>query len=336
MAEKSITEKGTPSEGIGNELTSSQAGSVEEKRNSEKDSLSKKQKAASEAARRVSNYYTEEDKSGPRRAGSKYGYFFASFLVLSIAWSIYYYGTAQDSNPEPHSVPAVPNHPGTTFVTTQKTIESGKAPVVESPKNSTDTITGTVTPPAAKAGPLPPLFPSAAFSRRPMFPTNVRPAVRFFTSEAAFVAAAPNPLTKIDFDVASDGNPIDAPSPGVLAGTLFKGYGITFDAGVVFGTTSIPGRRNIITNSGINTPTPALVAASFASPVHEVGITNVGAEAVLRIFGEDTHLISKITAHSRNDFVGIMSGIPIYYMEYNSVGGIGFGGADLLFTQITP
>ena len=86
--------------------------------------------------------------------------------------------------------------------------------------------------------------------------------VVLYTDKAAFIGATSAPLTSIGFDVDFDGNPIIAESPGVLADTLFSGYGITFGAGVVFGDSNLPFTGvtppNIITNSGINAPTPAL------------------------------------------------------------------------------
>ncbi len=170
-----------------------------------------------------------------------------------------------------------------------------------------------------------------------------RGPVMYFTDKTAFLTAASGTLTTIGFDLDSNGNPIAANSPGVLAGSLFSGYGITFSAGVVFGDPNLTfygsTPPNIITNTAINTPTTALVDASFTSAVHEVGITNVGATAVLRIFDASNVLIAGITSDSdtsTKDFVGLISDTPIYRIEYDYVSGIGFEADDLVFTRIGP
>ena len=168
-----------------------------------------------------------------------------------------------------------------------------------------------------------------------------RAAVVSYTSQAAFQADASNPLTLVNFDVDSDSNPIAAPSPGVLAGNNFTGFGINFAAGVVFGEPNLPftgvSPPNIISNSGINTPTPARVDASFAAEVFEVGITNTGAQAVLSIFDASDTLLGSLVSDAdpnADDFIGLISDTPIFRMEFDFVSGIGFGGDDLLFTQI--
>ena len=105
-------------------------------------------------------------------------------------------------------------------------------------------------------------------------------AVVNYTDLTAFQAGSGS-LTLVNFDVDSGGNPIVAESPGVLASNLFSGYGITFNSGIVFGEPNLPfggvSPPNIISNTGIDTPTPALVDGVFAAPVFEVGLTNTGA-----------------------------------------------------------
>lgn len=173
-----------------------------------------------------------------------------------------------------------------------------------------------------------------------LYVSQVQAAVVNYTSLATFQANSGS-LTLVNFDVDSGGNPIAAPSPGVLAGNNFSGYGITFNSGVVFGEPNLPfggvSPPNIISNTQINTPTPALVDGVFAAPVFEVGLTNTGAEAILRIFDISDNLIGTINSDldpSFNDFIGLISDTPIYRMEFDFVSGIGFGGDDLYFTQI--
>lgn len=165
-------------------------------------------------------------------------------------------------------------------------------------------------------------------------------AVVNYNDLAAFQAAAGS-MTLVNFDVDSDGNSIAAPSPGVLAGTKFTGYGVTFNRGVVFGEPNLPFQGisppNIISNTGINSGTGALVNGSFSSAVFEVGITNIGAGSVLRIFDQTDSLLGSFSSDldsSADDFIGMISDTPIYRMEFDFVQGIGFGGDDLYFTQI--
>ena len=146
-------------------------------------------------------------------------------------------------------------------------------------------------------------------------------------------------VTEIDFDHDACGAPIAAPSGGMLAGSHYAPLGVTFAAGVIFydatGATLSP--PNAITDAQINTPTPALVAGTFTTPVSAVGITNVGAEAVLRLFDGSGNLIASLntdTDVSTMDFVGATSGIPIARFEYDFVSGIGFGGDNLVFSTI--
>ncbi len=173
--------------------------------------------------------------------------------------------------------------------------------------------------------------------------TVLLPTVVSFDDRAAFEAAASGPLQLVDFDTDYQGAPIVAESPGVLAGAYYKGYGILFSAGVVFGEPNFPfngvSAPNTITDSGDNTPTPAIVDVIFDIPVHEVGITNIGAEAVLRIFAEDDTMIGSVRSDAdevTKDFIGLISNIPIRRMEYDFAGGMSFEGDDLMFTQIVP
>src|SRR4029079_1729947 len=77
-----------------------------------------------------------------------------------------------------------------------------------------------------------------------------------YTDRAAFESSAGGPLALVSFDTDAAGNPIAADSPGVLAGNLYAGFGVTFAAGVVFGEPNLPfvgvTPPNIISNSGIN------------------------------------------------------------------------------------
>ena len=165
--------------------------------------------------------------------------------------------------------------------------------------------------------------------------------VTIYTDRAAFEASAGGPLTLVNFDTDASGNPIAADSPGVLAGNLYAGFGVSFAAGVVFGEPNLPfigvTPPNIISNSGINTPTPALVNATFSTPVARVGITDVGAEAVLRLYDTSNALIASVvtdTDPATFDFVGVASDTPIRRIEYDFVSGIGFGGDDLIYTPV--
>jgi len=170
--------------------------------------------------------------------------------------------------------------------------------------------------------------------------TRSQAAVVNYTDLATFQAASGS-LTLVNFDVDSGGNPIAADSPGVLAGSLFSGYGITFNAGIVFGEPNLPfngvSPPNTISNSGIKTPTPALVDGVFAAPVFEVGLTNTGAGSVLRIFDQADNQLGAILSDldsATQDFIGMISDTPIYRMEFDFVQGIGFEGDDLYFTRI--
>ena len=162
-------------------------------------------------------------------------------------------------------------------------------------------------------------------------------AVVNYNDLAVFQAAA-GAMTLVNFDVDSDGNSIDASSPGVLAGTKFTGYGVTFNRGVVFRSLSFSlSSPNMISNTGINSGTGALVNGSFSSEVFEVGITNLGAGSVLRIFDQTDSLLGSISSDldgSTVDFIGMISDTPIYRMEFDFSQGIGFAGDDLYFTQI--
>lgn len=148
-------------------------------------------------------------------------------------------------------------------------------------------------------------------------------------------------VTTIDFDRDICGVPIAAGSPGVPAGSRYAPIGVTFAAGVIFDGAAVGGPTasspNVISHTGVNTPTPALVAGTFATPVSAVGITNVGAAAVLRVFDGSGNLISSVntdTDANTLDFVGITSNVPVERFEYDFVSGIGFGGDNLLFSTI--
>jgi hypothetical protein len=146
-------------------------------------------------------------------------------------------------------------------------------------------------------------------------------------------------VTEIDFDHDACGAPIAAPSGGMLAGSRYAPLGVTFAAGVIFydatGATLSP--PNEISNAQVNTPTPALVAGTFATPVSAVGISNVGAGAVLRLFDSSGNLITSLNTDAdvnTLDFVGVVSSIPVQRFEYDFVSGLGFGGDNLLFSTI--
>jgi hypothetical protein len=164
-----------------------------------------------------------------------------------------------------------------------------------------------------------------------------------YTSEAAFQSAA-GTLTLVDWDVDDVNCPIFAPSPGVLAGSFYTGDGLSFSAGVIFGEPNLPfsGRSapNIISNSGVNTPTPALVDGTFATTVTAVGIWNTAAQSRLLVYDTTDNLLGSITSDTdatTDDFLGLVSTTPIKRFEFTFVSGIGFGGDDLQFTHIaTP
>lgn len=177
----------------------------------------------------------------------------------------------------------------------------------------------------------------------PTVTTARLPTVVTFNDKAAFEAAAPDPLRLIGFDTDATGAAIVADSPGVHADGYYKAYGIAFEAGVIFGEPNLPfngvSAPNTITDSGVNTPTPAIVDGVFIVPVYEVGITNLGAEAELRIFDAANTLIGSIRSdadETTKDFIGLISGIPVYRMEYDFAGGMSFEGDDLLITEVTP
>lgn len=126
----------------------------------------------------------------------------------------------------------------------------------------------------------------------------------------------------------------------MLAGSRYANAGVTFAAGVISEDATTASSPNIVSNSGVNTPTPALVDGTFATPVAAVGITNVGAGAVLRVYDSSGTLIASLTTDTStaaSDFVGIVSTTPIKRFEFDFVSGLGFGGDDLVFTKIaTP
>lgn len=146
-----------------------------------------------------------------------------------------------------------------------------------------------------------------------------------------------NSVTIIDFDQTPDGTPIEADSPGVLADNIYSDVGIHFTAGVIFGEPNLPfggeSPPNIISNSGINLPERTLVAGYIDDPVCALGITNTGAQAVLRVYDEGFNVIASIvsdTDANSNDFMGLVTSKPIYRFEIDFVSGIGFGADDLL------
>src|SRR5262249_35671145 len=152
-------------------------------------------------------------------------------------------------------------------------------------------------------------------------------------------------VRRVDFDREPCGEAITVPagSGGLLASDFYSSVGVTFDAGVIFpGGSFVTSPPNVVSNSQINTPTPALVDGTFAGPVHAVGIRNVGAQAVLRVFDAGANLLRSITTDTTplspgsigiaSDFVGIISPTAIQRFQYDFVSGIGFGGDDLVFT----
>jgi hypothetical protein len=159
------------------------------------------------------------------------------------------------------------------------------------------------------------------------------------TDRTSFLGTA-GQVTTINFDQDACGNTITVPSGGLLAGDIYSPVGVTFAAGVVFPDPSATSRPNIISHTQINTPTPARVDATFVSPVNAVGINNAGAGAILRAFDVNDALIVSAktdTDPATSDFLGITSPTPIHRFEYDFVSGLGFGGDDLVFTQIqTP
>ncbi len=195
------------------------------------------------------------------------------------------------------------------------------------------------------------------FSSEATFPVTVGPDLTHGGFDDAFVAKvtetptavyrdrtrftqAAGPLTLVNFDQDPCGSAITVPpgSGGLLAGSRYAAVGVTFAAGVIFpGGAFVTSPPNTISNSQLNTPTPALVDGTFASPVSALGISNIGAEAVLRVFDVTNTLIASVTTDTNLatfDFVGIVSDVPIARFEYDFVSGLGFGGDDLLFTQL--
>ena len=158
-----------------------------------------------------------------------------------------------------------------------------------------------------------------------------------FRNRTNFEAAA-GPLTLVNFDTVPSGEALNAASPGVLAERRYASAGIHFTAGVIFGEPNLSfsgiSPPNVISNSGINLPERALVSGYVSEPACAIGITNTGAEAVLRVYDDAFRLIASIRSDpdsSTADFVGLVTTKPIHRFEFDFVSGLGFGGDDLLF-----
>ena len=161
-----------------------------------------------------------------------------------------------------------------------------------------------------------------------------------FRNRASFEQAAGGMLTLIDFDTLPNGVPIQADSPGVLIESQFASEGLQFTSGVIFGEPNLPfggvSPPNTISNSGINLQERSLVSGYFDEPTCAIGLTNVGAGAVLRIYDDAFNLITSIssdTDSAADDFVGILAARPIHRFEFDFESGLGFGGDDLLVEQ---
>lgn len=166
------------------------------------------------------------------------------------------------------------------------------------------------------------------------------PPLTVYRDRAAFERDAA-PLTLVDFDADACGRAIAAPSPGVLAGGRYAAVGVTFDAGVIFDHAALGGATasspNIIANAQINTPTPALVDGRFTNPVKAVGLMNVGAEAVLRLIDGSGNVVAAVHTDANPaalDFLGVVTQDPFARFQFDFASGSGFGGDDLLFTQL--
>lgn len=143
-------------------------------------------------------------------------------------------------------------------------------------------------------------------------------------------------LTTVNFDSTPAQVPIAAPSPGVLLGDQYSAVGVEFTAGVVFGGLPFSGvsKPNAVSNTGVNEKERSLVAGYFPNPVCAVGITNTGAQGVLRLYDEGYRLIGSIRADTNpatSDFLGVTSSKPVHRFEFDFESGIGFGGDDLVF-----
>ncbi len=145
-------------------------------------------------------------------------------------------------------------------------------------------------------------------------------------------------LMLANFDRTPANVAISASSPGTLLADQYAAMGPRFTAGVIFGEPNLPfggiSRPNLLSNSGINLSESSLVAGYFDSPVCAVGIHNTGARATLRVFDEGYRLIREIHADAdpaTDDFIGIVSGVPIHRIEFDFHSGLGFGGDDLRF-----
>lgn len=180
-----------------------------------------------------------------------------------------------------------------------------------------------------------------AVSFQPLHPQSAECDVfSTFVSRPLFEQAA-GELTLIDFDTEPFGQPVAAPGSGVLVDDLYSVLGVDFSAGVIFDESGSPSPGssppNTLSNSQVNTPTPALADARFQDPVSAVGLTNVGAVATLRIFDEADNLIASLDSDAvttAGDFIGFVSGTPIRRFEFDFVAGLGFAGDDLVFTRI--
>ncbi len=145
-------------------------------------------------------------------------------------------------------------------------------------------------------------------------------------------------LMLADFDRTPTNVAISAESPGAVLADQYAAAGLRFTSGVIFGEPNLPfsgiSRPNLLSNSAINLSERSLVAGYFVSPVCAVGIHNTGARSTLRVFDEGYRLIREIHADANtaaNDFVGIVSGLPIHRIEFDFHSGLGFGGDDLRF-----
>ncbi len=155
-------------------------------------------------------------------------------------------------------------------------------------------------------------------------------------SAGAFVAAV-GAVDVINFDTDPSGRVIAAPLPGVLANAPdFRSVNVVFDRGVIVEDPGAQSGSNIISNTGIQPQQGPAVRGRLIDPVKGVGITNTAAEAVLRVFGEGGVLLGEINTDDVAevpDFVGLVSAVPIHRFEYDFVGGIGFGGDDLIVAR---
>ena len=176
--------------------------------------------------------------------------------------------------------------------------------------------------------------------------------VEHFQSPAEFKKATINPLV-INFDHVSDLYPkspgppdgnepvfkINAPLPGVLAGSLYAQSGVSFTSGVIFADSHANASPpNVLGATSLNPKERALIAGYFFSRrICAVGIYNTGSTSVtLRTYDAaflETGKAASASSAETETFVGIRAIWPIYRFEIDAPSAKGFRVDDLSFGE---